>query len=272
VGAVGVVGCSSTNTTDYVIVARIAGSGSGSGGGSNIAAVAGDAVLLGVVEDLGTNGTKALPASTTVTWTMPATVTALAPGSDAANPLPLPGTKPTGVFIDNSATRPDITDDIAGVVFILSAGMGEAFAGTLEVSATVSTDTDKLVTASISVAAMPAGDASRGQQEWAEDCSNCHGATGDGSPVGSDGMYSFDGGTYPFPAPGLNDAAGNLATNTAWSAELCAFSSRSDVGYLGLALRVPMPNWIVDVASVTQQPPTTQELADIYAYLVGETQ
>jgi hypothetical protein len=69
----------------------------------------------------------------------------------------------------------------------------------------------------------------------------------------------------------LNKAQ-DVAGSSGWSAALMAFASRADVNNKGVALRVPMPSWIVDVDETTQKPPTTQELADIYAYLAATTQ
>jgi mono/diheme cytochrome c family protein len=232
-----------------------------------LTAVAGDALALSVVEQ-SSSGSHALPAGALVTWTAPATVTALAPMATASNPLPPAGAEPTGTFIANPA-RTDITDDISGVLFVLDPGTSGS--GMLEVSATVSTDPGTPITASIAVSSTPTGDATRGQQSYLEDCSNCHGATGDGTTVGSDGMYNILGVEYSYPAPGLNHAA-NIAGSSTWSAALLAFASRADVSNKGVALRVPMPNWLGDLAQATQKPPTTQELADIYAYLAATTQ
>jgi mono/diheme cytochrome c family protein len=251
--------CSSSSSTEYEIVPATTG--------GTLTAVAGDGLALSVVEKTAT-GTTSLPSGTTVTWTTPSTVAALAPGATTASPLPAPGATATGTFITN-ATRPDITDDISGVLFVLDPGTSGT--GTLEVSATVSADPSKPVTASIAVSATPAGDATRGQGSYLADCSNCHGQTGDGTMIGSDGMYEINGAEYPYPAEGLNKAS-NVAGSSTWSAALLAFASRADVNNKGVALRTPMPSWLADLDETTQKPPTTQELADIYAYLAATTQ
>jgi hypothetical protein len=84
-------------------------------------------------------------------------------------------------------------------------------------------------------------------------------------------MYNINGAEYPYPAAGLNHAA-NVAGGSGWTPALFAFASRADINIKGVALRMPMASWFLDLAQATQKPPTTQELADVYAYLAGQTQ
>jgi hypothetical protein len=130
------------------------------------------------------------------------------------------------------------------------------------------------VTADLTVSPTPAGDAARGKTKYGADCSICHGQTADGTPPNGDGTFTIFGAPYPFPAPGLNNApgSGNLANDPDWNAASFAIAARSDTDNAGVALRLPMPSWLTFGDTDTKAPPTTQDFADIYAYLVSETQ
>jgi mono/diheme cytochrome c family protein len=242
--------------------------------GSPLQAVAGDGVKLKVVQSTSGGSTEDLPAGATVTWTSPATITALPFDSTAPSPLPLPGAEPTAVWIDN-AGRPDDAAALADVLFILDASKQEH--PSITVTATVSGVTPGgPVSATIAVSPTPAGDAGRGATVYGAtgaDCAQCHGATGHGSPATppSSMTYMLGGASYGYPAPGINAEPGNLASDPAWSAELLAFSARADVDNGGLTLRSPMPAWIVTPDPATGELLSTQDFADMYAFLQTQT-
>ena len=249
---IAIAGCT-TDPTGYAIVAQSK---------APLVAVAGDALALEVVQTFSDGSTKPLPATATVAWTVPKTVIALSPdATDPIDPLPPAGAAPTGAFLIN-VTRSDITDTIHDVLFVLDAGAG----GSLDVAANI-VGQDGTITAAIAVTAMPDGDATAGAATYATNCASCHGATGDGTPVNADGLtYTIEEESYMYPAPGLNNAAdsGNLGSDPAWNAALLAFAARSDADNGAIALRLPMPNWLGTSL-------TTQDFADIYAFLVATT-
>jgi mono/diheme cytochrome c family protein len=244
-------------------------SGSGGSGAFSIVAAsgspqgaAGDALVLKV-----TDGADDLPSGSTVTWSGVPTVTALDPSSTAASPLPPAGDAPTAAFITNPG-RPDVAADLTGVLFILDPGTKPG--GELSVTATITGAVRGTVTVSIPVGAAPAGDAARGAAAYGENganCAACHGATGHGTDPGPDGMFKLGNATYSYPAPGLNAEDGNLASDPDWNVALLAMAARSDVDNGGVTLRVPMPNWLAKPHPATNQPLTTQDFADIYAFL-----
>jgi hypothetical protein len=249
-------GCSgSTESHDLTIVAA-----SGS-----LSAVGGDALKLKVA-----NGNADLPADATITWSGVPTVTALDPTSMAASPLPAPGDAPTAVLIENPG-RPDIASELADVLFFLDPGTSPG--GNVTVTATVGGSVTGTATVSIPVGPTPAGDAAHGATIYGNDgvqCSYCHGDTGHGTDAGPNGMYSYNNGSYPYPAPGLNAESGHLAGDPAWNAALLAVASRADMGKGGLTLRLPMATWLAPPVEGGGGPLTTQDFADIYAFL--ETQ
>jgi hypothetical protein len=230
--------------------------------GSLAAAVAGDAIALKIMD-----GANELPSGATVTWSGVPTVTALDPSSTADSPLPTAGSAPTAAFVTNPG-RTDVSADIADVLFVLDPGTTAG--ASLQLTATVTGAVTGTATVSIPVGATPAGDATRGAMRYGTagaDCAYCHGATGHGVDAAPDGTYAFNNASYAFPAPGLNAEDGNLASDPAWNAALLAVSSRSDMGHGGLTLRLPMPNWIQEPNPATMKPLTTQDYADIYAFL-----
>jgi hypothetical protein len=79
------------------------------------------------------------------------------------------------------------------------------------------------------------------------------------------------GGTYDFAAPGLNGEPGNLAGDPDYDAALLAVASRADMDNGGVALRFPMPDWLSQANPMTGQLLTTQDLADMYAFLKTQT-
>lgn len=242
--------------------------------GSALQAVAGDALALKVIQTTADGGTSALPGDVKVAWTSSA-VTALPPDDDSdPDPLPDFGTDPTGVFI-NDPSRPDRQADLAGVLFVLDPGTGPS--GSVQVTATISgavTEAGAL-TEAVAVAAGPSGDATRGAALYGApgSCARCHGATGHGSPEPADATsFKIDGKSYAFPAPGLNAEPGSVAGDPEWNAALLAVSSRSDVDNGGVTLRLPMPDWLLEAKPDSAQPFTTQDFADIYAFLQTQTQ
>jgi mono/diheme cytochrome c family protein len=246
--------------------------------GAALQASAGDAIPLQVVGTMASGATTDLPAGATVSWSMPATATALAPDDDTdPSPLPDPAAQPTGTFITNPG-RPDRADR-AGLLYVLDAGSSAN--GTLTVAVTVAGVTigdggQTTATATIGVSPTPTGDASRGATLYGTggaNCASCHGPTGHGSAApDSNGNYLIDGVAYDFPAPGLNTEPGNLAGDPDWNAALLAMSARSDVDNGGITLRAPMPDWLTRPNAATGKPLTTQDFADIYTFLMTESQ
>jgi len=240
--------------------------------GGPLEAVAGDALRLKVVLVAADDSVGDLPAGSQVTWTSPAAaVTALPPNSDAPSPMPAPGEQPIVASIPNPS-RPDQGSDLATVLFVLDPGTVQNAA--FQVSATVSgSSIPGDASASINIAPTPAGDWTRGATLYGAtgaNCAMCHGATGHGSPVNLDGTYSVGGVAYSFPAPGINAEPGNAASDPAWNAALFAVASRADVDNGGIGLRLPMPDWL-DRPGPGGQPLTTQDFADIYAFLKTQT-
>jgi mono/diheme cytochrome c family protein len=247
--------------------------------GAPLYAVAGDVVELKVVLVAADGTIQDLPSGTRVSWTSPPAVTALAPESADPSPLPAPGAQPTAAWISNPA-RKDEPAGLGDTLVVLDPGTVQN--GTVQVSATVlgsaggaggSPSGD--VTATLLVDPTPAGNWTRGAVLYGTggaNCATCHGATGAGSPAQADGTYAIEGETYPFPAPGLNAAPGNTAGDPAWDAALFAVASRVDVDNGGVGLRLPMPNWLTQPDIATGKLLTTQDLADIYAFLRTQTE
>jgi mono/diheme cytochrome c family protein len=250
--------------------------------GGGLEAVAGDALLVRVVA-VGADGSVGdLPAGSDVVWTSPsAPVTALPPNSDAPSPMPVVGSQPTVAWIANPS-RPDRSADLANVLFILDPGTVQN--AVAEITATVSgASTSSEVTASLTsvevtalfnISATPAGDWTRGATLYGPsgaNCAACHGPTGHGSAANADGTYSLDGSPYSFPAPGLNAEPGNTAGDPVWNAALFAVASRADMDNEGISLRQPMPDWLMRPGP-TGQPLTTQDFADIFAFLKTQIQ
>ncbi len=74
---------------------------------------------------------------------------------------------------------------------------------------------------------------------------------------------------YDYPAPGLNN--GRRTTSPAiqdWTPALFAVASRGDLDDGSIVLRRPMPDWLV--TPVGGHVLTTQDFADIYAYLLTQ--
>jgi hypothetical protein len=225
--------------------------------GAPLHAVAGDGLLLKVVQSTPDGGTQDLSSKATVAWTLPGVVTTLPPGATASSPLPTFGSQPSAAWIDN-AIRSDRAADLANVLFVLDPGTVQN--GVVQVSATVSgaAPSDD-VTASIAIDPTPAGDWTRGATLYGSagaDCASCHGPTGHG---GAD-------------APCLDAEPGGVASDPAWNAALFAVAARADMNKGGVALRLPMPDWLAATNPATGQPLTTQDFADIYAFLKTQTQ
>jgi mono/diheme cytochrome c family protein len=243
--------------------------------GAPLAAVAGDALPLKVVQVSADGSLSDLPASATVTWTSPDALAAFPPdtqSSDLVSPLAsLAGAPPTAVWITNPM-RSDRSADLTNVLFVVDPGTLQDAA--LQVSATVSGSTlDGDVQAVVAISPTPMGDWRRGQALYGTagaNCAECHGASGHGSTGAS--PYTMDGHTYEYPAPGINAEPGNLASDPSWNAALLAFAARSDVDNTGVVLRVPMPDWLGSPNPASGHPLTTQDFADIYAFLKTETQ
>jgi mono/diheme cytochrome c family protein len=272
-----------SNALGFGALLSACGSSSGSPGapeyqivtlsGAPLQAVAGDGVALEVVQIAADGSMQALPTGARVAWTLPGQVTTLSPESTAPSPLPVAGAQPTAAWIDN-ASRPDRSADLAGVLFLLDPGTEQN--GTVRVSADVSGVTPPItVTAAIGVDPAPMGDWTRGAALYGPDganCAQCHGPTGHGSPgAPSAATYTMAGATYDFPAPGLNAEPGNSAGDPDYDAALFAVAARTDMDNGGVALRVPMPDWLAVPNPATGRPLSTQDLADILAFLKTQT-
>lgn len=245
--------------------------------GAPAEAVAGDAIALKVAVVAADGSVQDLPASAKVDWALPdlptPTVTALPPESTAASPIPAFGDEPTAAWIDNPS-RTDRPDDLTNVLFFLDPGTVQN--GVVTVTATVRGATPSgTVTAQVNVNPTPAGDWNRGATLYGAagaNCASCHGASGHGSPDAPEAAtYTMAGGTYPYPAPGLNAEPGNTAGDPAWNAALFAVAARADIDNGGIALRKPMADWISTPNPATGAPLTTQDFADIYAFLKTQT-
>jgi mono/diheme cytochrome c family protein len=232
--------------------------------GTALTAAAGDALALKVVETLADGTTQDVPAGDAVVWSGPPTVTASSPdGTPSATPYPTLGDAPTALWIANPG-RPDHTADLSGILFVLDAGTTSG--GTVPVTASVGGMT---ASATISVTASPDGDATRGETLFGAsgaNCASCHGMTAQGSQPNADGTtYTIAGNTYSFPAPGIDAEDGNAAAE--WSAPLFAVASRADLDDQAVTLRLPMPDWLTEPNPATGKTLTTQDFADIFAYL-----
>jgi mono/diheme cytochrome c family protein len=242
--------------------------------GAPLDAVAGDAIPLKVVLVAEDGSTQDLPDGASVAWTSPAPPMAtVPPNSTAASPMPVFGAQPTAGWIDNPY-RPDRNADLGNVLFILDPGTVQN--AVVQVSATVAgVASAGNVTANVNVGPTPLGDWTRGSTLYGPgyaNCAACHGATGHGTPlVPGATTYSYGGGSYDFPAPGINAEPGNAAGDPAWNAALFAVAARADMDNGGMTLRFPMPDWLDATDPATGQPLATQDFADIFAFLKTQT-
>jgi mono/diheme cytochrome c family protein len=242
--------------------------------GAPLTAASGDALPLKVVEKLADGTTLDLPPTTKVTWLNPPTIVALAPNSTASSPIPMPTAEPTAGFIVNPG-RPDHSMDLGGVLFVFDPGTPGG--GTVPVLAEVTgPGVVGQATATVSVSLTPIGEPTRGGELYGSSgakCAACHGVTGDGSPQPAGAMtFLIAGARYGFPAPGLNAAAGNDAGDPAWNPALFAMAARADMDNEGVTLRLPMPDWLTEPNPSTGSLLTTQDFADIFAFLATQTQ
>jgi mono/diheme cytochrome c family protein len=225
-----------------------------------LTASVGDDVRMKVVEVLTDGSTADLPATSSVTWSMPATVTALPPGAMAGLALP------SAVVLIDNPNRPDQGDDTRGVLFIA----GDPGSPSVSIAATVASMGS--ATADVPISTAPVGDTVRGANLFATNCAGCHGPTGHGSVPNADGKtYTLAGKTYSYPAPGINAEPGGIANDPAWSAALLGTAARADVDNHAVSLREPMPNWLVAPDPATGKPLTTQDFADIFGFLQTQT-
>lgn len=239
-----------------------------SSGATPTTATVGDAIGLTIIETFSDGTTKPVGADANVEWDLP-TVLALNPDSTADTRLPPPGDTPTAFLLVNAA-RVDLSPSLANVVFVLDAGAKSSTLA-LDVHVTKAGGADAHATATIAVVPTPKGDASHGQTVYAAACATCHGDTGHGtsSPLSgtSPPEYTIDGKPYLFPAPGLNAEPGNVAGDPDWNAGLFAVAARADIDDGSVSLRLPMPSWLQSANPVSHAPFTTQDFADIYAFL-----
>jgi mono/diheme cytochrome c family protein len=232
---------------------------------STAPAASGDALPLKVVQTFDDGTATDLPSGAIVTWTDPLTVPVLDPDSTDGGKVPPPGDTPTAIFIDNSR-RPERGDDLDGVLFILDAGTRAN--GTATITATISGAAAGTVTAELPVGLAPTGSAPRGSSLYASACATCHGDAGEGTPANGDGSFTLEGAAYDYPAPGLNTADGNLASDPDWTFPLFAMATRADLDDGAVVLRRPMPDWLS--TQLSGHVLSTQDLADIYAFLQSQ--
>ncbi len=258
------VGCSSSVTsTGFRIV--------DASGATPTTATVGDTLTLSILETFSDGTTTPVGSDANVAWALP-TVLALNPGATADTRLPPAGDTPTAFLLVNAA-RPDVGASLTNVVFVLDAG---AKSSTLALDVHVTKPgADAHATASIAVSPTPSGDASHGQTVYVAACSPCHGDTGHGtnSPISGTQppQYTIDNDDYLFPAPGLNAEPGNMASDPDWNAGLFAIAARGDIDDGSVSLRKPMPSWMQSPNPVSNAPFTTQDFADIYAFLKTQT-
>ena len=232
-------------------------------------ASAGDAIPLTVVQTFADGTTGALPSGATVTWAGVPTVTALAPDSTADSPIPAPTSSPTAFFLSNPS-RTDEAASLANTLFIRDTGTGTG--GSVALTGTVAGSATGTVTASLTVGGPLTGDAGRGATAYASACADCHGMSGHGTDAGPNGKFTIDGMDYNFPAPGLNAEAGNAGGDPDWDAGIFALAARVDMDDGGVALRQPMPSWLTTTSPSTHALLSTQDLADIYAFMQTQMQ
>jgi hypothetical protein len=242
--------------------------------GATASVHAGDSVRVTVASKLSDNSIAPLSGNATVTWSANAPlVTAVSTTPGALGDLPAFGDAVTAVFIANPL-RTDRPNDLGNELFFLDPGT--AAAPSFVLTGTISGVTPA-GTASLTFNVAPAlvGNATNGAILYGAqgaNCLECHGATGAGSPVSSDGKYHYGAGIYDYPAGGLNAASGNLASDPKWNAALLAVSSRADLDNKGVVVRAPMPDYLSTKPAGSQQVLTTQDYADIYAWLKTQTQ
>jgi mono/diheme cytochrome c family protein len=259
--AVPFLGCSSsssggTATTGTMEIVTVSG--------GPVTAVAGDALALKVVEKMADGSTQDLPSGSTVAWSGPPTVTASEMAADSA--YPMTAATPTAVWLANPG-RTDRAQNLAGVLFVIDAG--STAGGSVMVSATVSGAATGSASASIPVAAPPDGDVTRGAALYGKsgaNCAECHGDGAQGTMANTDGKtYTIDGAQYDFPAPPIDAEDGDAAAE--WTAPFFALASRADVDDEAVSLRLPMPDWLTTPSPASGKPLSTQDFADIFAYL-----
>ncbi len=221
------------------------------------AATEGAALRLQVVEVNADGTTTPLPSGASITWSGPPVVTALAQGSSpSASILPQPGATATGMWVRN----PDhLTEaQLNGVLYVLDKGTGDN--PSIAVTATVTGGAPAgEATAAIPIAPFPTGDVTRGQTLYTQNCATCHGAQGQGTSL----------------APGLNDSTDsdgnpNVAADPGWTGPLFAVTPMDNMDNEGVSLATAMPRWLITEAR-NGALLTSQDLADIYAYLKTQT-
>lgn len=246
--------------------------------GTALEGAPGDALNLEVVFILADGGILAVP-SNQISWIAPETVVAQDPndaGRDSV--LPAAGVQPAAFFVSNIYSG----QYGPGALFVVAPG--SVSDGGVTVTASVSGA--GLVSAWIRVSpAIDGGDPAHGQDLFqnvalAENltCADCHGTTAAGSPPLDGGIYEvpiLDGGTYTYPAPGLNNSSSNVRANLAadptWSAGLLGLAVQADIDNKGVALRGPMPDFFQTSTNDGGVPINAQDFADIYAWLKTQT-
>jgi hypothetical protein len=160
------------------------------------------------------------------------------------------------------------------VLFLLDAGKG---GGTLTVTASIGGSVTGMAKANVTVGVTPPGNVARGNSTYTSVCATCHGPTGNGSPpetaTGPGSMiYVYAGLQYPYPAPGLNNGPCNTVSLASWNPGLLAMAARADMDNVGVTLRSPMLNGLDSRNPLSALPLSTQDYADIYAWLKTQNQ
>lgn len=68
-----------------------------------------------------------------------------------------------------------------------------------------------------------------------------------------------------------NTSSAPTASDPTWNAALFAVASRADMDNQGVTLRAPMPDWLARTNPASGKPLTTQDFADIFAFLKTQT-
>lgn len=252
VASTAVLGCGSgeQHIERYAIETRIANQDVTTAGPDvSVSTEAGDVVQLDIV-GLTSDGDKVpAPADARIEWSGIPSVTAQSDtGSGMMSQMESNGGTADCFRVQNPVRFGDGDRD-ALVAFL------RATAGTTEeLRATVSgVEHAGTFDIHMTTSAAPSGDADRGKDLFIS-CASCHGTSGEGG----------DG-------PGLNAKEGNLVSDPAWDFALFAIAARVGMDNEGVPLAPDMPLWLTRTAGDGKLL-TTQDFADMYAFLKTQTQ
>ena len=234
----------------------------------------GDTVVLKMEKVMSDGSTESLPGTAEVDFVGPQTVAATdndtLPPANAATLLATDST-PTGFFVVNPV-RYDHSADLKHKLFTNGLVTGN---GSDTVSAAISglgLQDGVSSPLTISIGPLPPGNTANGQAQYAANCAQCHGTTGQGCTIQS--IFDNSPAITDVGVPGLDatspGGSPNLAADPGWNAALLAFASRADVDNSGIILNLPMPNWL-SMPAADGHYLTMQDFADIYAWLLTQT-